>query len=495
MLLESPDTDVKGILMQDAHKTYRPWDANSNSSQSYSPDAVLAEDDLVFFLIDLVPKLDLSAFYAHYEQETCGAPPYDAAMMCTLLCYGYAVGVCSSRKIAAACERNLAFLAIVGTQPPNFRTISDFRKIHHQAFADLFVEVLRVAGELGMVRLGNLAIDGSKMKANASRHKAMSYDYMTKEVERLRGEVKELLARADKVDGQEDAAWGSRRGDELPDELKRRLDRLQNIETAMKRLEEEAQERAEAERQQRAQREAEREAEGKKRRGRQPKPVDESPKERAQTNFTDADSKVMKTSNKGFDYCYNGQAVVDGEEQIIVAAEVTNECNDKQQAAPMAKAALENLQAADILQSPDDNSPARRYAVTTTKPARAIPATLDSGYFSEEAVTGLEDMGIDPHIATGRQKHHEPQSAEAQGSAPAGATAKERMAHKLRTPAGKKCYAQRKAIVEPVFGQIKQGRGIRQFLLRGLDKVRGEWKLIALTHNLLKIWRRCCAPN
>jgi transposase len=481
--------------MQDAHKTYRPWDPSFNASQNYSPDDVLPENDLVFFLIDLVPQLDLSAFYTYYEQETRGAPPYDVAMMCTLLCYAYAVGVCSSRKIAAAAQRNLAFMAIVGKEPPNFRTISDFRKIHYRAFEDLFIEVLRVAGRLGMVRLGNIAIDGSKEKANASRHKAMSYAYMSKEVDRLRGEIKDLLGRAAKVDEEEDAAWGSRRGDELPDELQRRQQRLQNIEAAMKRLEEEARKRAEAERQERAQAEAEREAQGKQRRGREPKPIVDTPKEGAQTNFTDPDSKIMKTNNKGFDYCYNAQAAVDGAHQIIVAAETTNACNDKQQAVPMAQAALDNLQATGILPSADEESEARRVAISTSKKARALPMTFDSGYFSEEAVQGLEEMGIDPHMATGRQKHHEAEQPEAKGPPPAGATAKERMAHKLRTAKGKKCYAQRKQIVEPVFGQIKHGRGIRQFLLRGQGKVRGEWKLITLTHNLLKIWRFCCAPS
>lgn len=481
--------------MQEAQKTYRSWDPRLNSSQNYSPDNVLPENDLVFFLIDLVPQVDLSAFYTYYEQETRGAPPYDVAMMCTLLCYAYAVGVCSSRKIAAAAQRNLAFMAIVGKEPPNFRTISDFRKIHYGAFEDLFIEVLRVAGKLGMVRLGNIAIDGTKERANASRHKAMSYAYMSKEVDRLRGEIKDLLGRAAKVDEEEDAAWGSRRGDELPEELQRRQQRLQHIEAAMKRLEAEARQRAEAERQERAQAEAERAAQGQQRRGREPKPIVETPKESAQTNFTDADSKIMKTNNKGFDYCYNAQAAVDGEHQIIVAAETTNACNDKQQAVPMAQAALDNLQAAGILQSADEDHEARRVAISAGKKPRAIPMTLDSGYFSEEAVQGLEEMGIDPHMATGRQKHHEAEQPEAKGPPPAGATAKERMAHKLRTAKGKKCYAQRKQIVEPVFGQIKHGRGIRQFLLRGQGKVSGEWKLITLTHNLLKIWRFCCAPS
>ena len=208
-----------------------------------SPASELPENDLVFFVLETIPQLDLGVFYNQYTQ-TRGAPPFDVNMMCTLLTYSYCVGVFSSRKIAAACERNLAFKAIVGSGPPDFRTISDFRKLHLDAFSDLFVEVLRLAGELGLVKLGNLALDGSKFNANASRHKAMSYAYMTKQVERLRGEIEELLKRAGQVDAEEDAALGSRRGDELPEELKRREDRLVPFTEAMGRLEEEARRKA-----------------------------------------------------------------------------------------------------------------------------------------------------------------------------------------------------------------------------------------------------------
>lgn len=220
--------------MEEIRKTFRPWDAAANATQTFSPVSELPEDGHrpkggpVFFLLETIPQLDLSAFDNQYA-ETRGAPPFDVELMCTLLAYSYCVGVFSSRKIAAACERNLAFKAIVGSDPPDFRTISDFRKLHLDAFSDLFVEVLRLAGELQMVKLGNLAPGGSKFNANASRHKAMSYGYMTKEVERLRGEIEELLKRAGQTDAEEDAALGSRRGDELPEELKRREDRLAAI--------------------------------------------------------------------------------------------------------------------------------------------------------------------------------------------------------------------------------------------------------------------------
>jgi hypothetical protein len=389
------------------------------------------------------------------------------------------VGVRSSRKIAAACERNLAFRAMVGDAPPDFRTISDFRKIHLAVFEKLFVEVLRLAGEMGLVKLGNLSTDGTKMGANASRHKAMSYGYMAKDIARLQAEIKKLLEEAEQMDAEEDAALGSRRGDELPDELKRRSDRLAKIEEAKARLEGEAAARAAEEQRQRDAAQTEREAQGRKRRGKEPAPVDPTPEDKAQTNFTDPEAKIMKQSNKGFDYSFNAQAVVDGEDQIIVAAEVTTQANDKQQAVPMAQAALNNLDAAGIdrPQKPDG----------TPQP---IPNTADTGYFSEQAVGDLEQLGLDPHIASGRQKHHEAAAAPQTTEPAATASVKEKMLHKLRSAAGKALYAARKHIIEPVFGQIKGVRGIRTFLLRGLEKVAAEWKLICLTHNLLKIWRR-----
>jgi transposase len=465
--------------MDDRRKNYRPWDAEQGSQEPVSPRDALPEDDLVFFLLDLIPQLDLSPFHDHYALELRGQPPFDVTMMVTLLVYAYCLGVCSSRKVAAACERNLAFRAIVGKDRPDFRTISDFRKIHLAALRPLFLEVLRVAGELGMVKLGNLSTDGTKMGANASRHKAMSYGYMSKEIERLEGEIEQLLQQAEQLDAEQDAALGSRRGDELPAELKRRADRLAKIREAKARLEAESRAKAAEEQRRRDEEQANREAEGRKRRGKEPAPIDPTPADKAQTNFTDAEAKVMKQSNKGFDYSYNAQAMVDGADQIIVAAEATNAANDKEQAVPMAQAALDNLKAAGI----------ERPTAADGTPT-PIPNTADTGYFSEKAVGELEQMGIDPHIAVGRQKHHEaPVPAEAAAPS-AEASVKEKMQHKLRTPSGKALYAARKHIVEPVFGMVKSARGIRKFLLRGLEKVSAEWQLICLTHNLLKIWRR-----
>src|SRR5499433_4603137 len=228
-------------------KTYRPWEPQRYRYEAHSPNAKLSEGDIVFFVVDTVPKLDLSRFYTPYEDESRGAPPFDPAMMVCLLLYAYCVGVFSSRKIALACERNLAFLAIVGPERPDFRTISDFRKQHLEAFTDVFVHVVRLAREAGLVKLGNVATDGTKIQGNASRHKAMSYGYMKKEVERLREEIEALVTAAYQQDEAEDAALGSRRGDELPAELARREQRLATIAAAMRRLEAEAKAEAEAE--------------------------------------------------------------------------------------------------------------------------------------------------------------------------------------------------------------------------------------------------------
>jgi transposase len=464
--------------MEGQRKTYRAWDAQQNSHDPVSPRDALPENDLVFFLIDLIPQLDLTPFHEHYARELRGQPPFDVTMMVTLLVYAYAVGICSSRKIAAACERNLAFRAIVGCDRPDFRTISDFRKIHRAALKPLFLEVLRIAGELGMVKLGNLSTDGTKMRAHASRHKAMSYGYMAKEIARLEAEVERLLAEAERLDAEQDAALGSRRGDELPEELKRREDRLAKIREAKARLEAEAWAEAEAEQRRRDEAQAQRETEGRRRRGKEPAPINPTPEDKAQTNFTDPEAKIMKQSNKGFDYSYNAQAVVDSEHQIIVAAEVTQAANDKQQAVPMAQAALGNLEAAGI-----------KRPVAADGAVVKIANTADAGYFSEEAVTGLEGLDIDPYIAVERQKHHEAAAEPEPTAAKVVASVKETMRQKLASASGKVLYAARKRIVEPVFGQMKGARGIRGFLLRGLEKVAAEWQLICLTHNLLKIWR------
>src|SRR2546428_6440099 len=438
------------MMREHGGKTYRPWEPQRYQQAAHSPASRLPEGDLVFFLLDVVAKLDVSRFYAPYEKETRGAPPFNPAMLVCLLLYAYSVGVFSSRKIALACERNLAFMAIVGEDRPDFRTISDFRKLHLEAFKDVCVQGVRLAAAAGWVKLGNVSTDGTKIQGNASRHKAMSYGYMKKEVERLREAIETLVTQAQQQEESDDAALGSRRGDELPAELTRREERLARIESAMRRLEAQARAEADAERKRRAEAEAERMRAGKPRRGKEPKPVDASPSEKAQSNFTDPELHIMPTNNKGWDYCGNAQASVDETCQIIVSCDVTDASNDTQQAEPMGQATLSTLGQAGIELPRDD-----------TGAPQALPATLDSGYDREAAVLTLETLGCDPYMATGRRRHHDPGAPVPQEPA----TAQARMAAKVQTPKGKARYARRKVIVEPVFGQIKEARGFRRFLL------------------------------
>jgi hypothetical protein len=383
-------------------------------------------------------------------------------MMLVLLLYAYCVGVFSSRKIMARCETDVAFRVIVGEDIPDFRRIAEFRRRHLEHMQSLFLEVLALCREAGLLKVGRLALDGTKVKANASRHKAMSYDRMTAEEERLQREIDELLAQAQTADEADDQQHGSdSRGDELPDELARRETRLQKIREAKAALEEQARQKA-------ADHAAKLEAEG-----RTPRkdPDDATPKAKDQRNFTDPESKIMKTSNKGFDQCGNAQAVTN-EDQIIVSADVTDQANDSRQVEPMVDQTLENLDAVGVEENID-------------------AFTADAGYFSEDNVTTLEqnDRINEAYIATGRLKHHEQVPASPKGRPPKDLTIKEKMARKLRTKKGRAEYARRKAIVEPPFGQIKHCRGFRQFMLRGLQQMRGEWNLVCLTHNLLKIFR------
>jgi transposase len=465
-------------------KTYRPWDPDSYRQQVHSPASQLPPGDLVFFFLDVITQLDLQAIYTVYEDQLRGAPPFDPRLMTCLWLYAYSVGVFSSRKIAQACERNLAFLAIVGDDRPDFRTISDFRKLHLDALADLFHQVLRLAHEAGLVQLGAWATDGSKFPGNASRHKAMSYGYMKKEEERLQAEIAELLKQQQQVDEAEDAALGTRRGDELPDELCFRAQRLAKIQEAKKRLEQQAREAAEAERRRRLESEEQVRQGQKHAGGRPPATISAVPDDKAQTSFTDPELKIMQQNNKGWDYGGNAQAVVDDACQIIVACDVVIETNDKQQAVPMAQKGLANLQAAGI-----------ERAVDAQGQVRKIVSLEDTGYFSGQAVLGLEKLGLDPYIAVERQKHHAPRGGAATAPLPATATAQQKMRAKLQTQGGRAVYGLRKGIVEPVYGQIKGARGFRRFSLRGLAKVKGEWSLVCLTHNLLKIWRYRYLPN
>jgi hypothetical protein len=306
----------------------------------------------------------------------------------------------------------------------------------------------------------------------------MSYGYMKKEEERLKQEIDDLLKQAQETDGQEDAVLGSKRGDELPGELQRRQERLATIAAAKERLEEQARAAAEVERQRRAEEEAQRQQTGTKRRGKEPEPPSEIPEDKAQTSFTDPEAKMMPQSNKGWEYSGNAQISVDMTSQIIITCFVTMAVNDKEQAIPLGQATMASLEKAEVPLPMDKDGKTKK-----------IPATADNGYYSEKAAKGMEEQGFDPYIAAGRQKHNQGKEAATTQPLPQNATAKEKMAAKVRTPEGKALYSRRKVIVEPVFGQIKGARGFRQFSLRGLEKINGEWRLVCLTHNLLKIWR------
>jgi len=448
-------------------KTYRRWEPDQGWLLPPSPRDWLPEEDLVYFVLDTVGTLDISAITAKYEREERGHPPYDPRMMVTLLIYAYCRGVYSSRRIEQACVERVTFRVIVGQDIPNFRTISDFRRLHLHELEDLFVQVLRLCQKAGLVKLGHVSLDGTKIKANASRHKAMSYGRMKQEEKRLRQEIRELLERAKKADEQEDCRYGKDfRGDELPQELSRRETRLKRIEEAKRALEAEAKAAAQVEQVSRKQ-----DCENK-----QDKPVGGRRKEKAgspvpgdnkQYNFTDPESGIMKANNKGWDQSGNAQAVVDDDHQIIVACDVTRSSNDKKQVKPMVSQAKSNIGTGRKIKK----------------------ASMDNGYFSEENVKWLEEQEIDGYVATERIKHGERVPSAPRGRPPDNLTAKEKMARKLRTRKGRETYAQRKSIVEPVFGQIKRARGFLQFSLRGLSKMRGEWSLICLTHNLLKLFR------
>jgi transposase len=448
-------------------KTYREWSPDQAYMFPPSPRDWLPEDDLVYFLVEAVATLDLAPIFAHYERELRGQPPFHPRMMVALLLYCYATGTRSSRKIMRRCQTDVACRIIVGEDVPDFRTISDFRKIHLARLEALFLEVLKLCALAGLARVGTIALDGTKIKANASRHKAMSYDRMKEEEQRLAQEIARLLAEAEASDAAEDQTQGrDRRGDELPDELKRRTDRLARIKAAKALLEERARSEADEEA-------ARREAEGKQPPARPP--AEAVPEPRDQINFTDPQSRIMRASNKGWDQCGNAQAVA-SENQIILAADVTDQANDKRQAVPMVDQAQENLKAAGLKQ-----------------PIGA--AVADSGFYSEANTKALEERGIDPYIATERLKHNQEIPPQPRGRIPNDYTAQQRMARKLRTAKGRATYAKRKGIIEPIFGQLKQVLGFRQFSLRGLAAMRGEWRLMCAVHNLLKLWRHTRAAE
>jgi transposase len=406
----------------------------------------LPENHLVYCVSDVVDQLDLSAIESVYEEEDRGQPPYHPRMMAKILVYGYCVGVFSSRRIQKRLVEDVAFRVLAAGNQPDFRTISEFRKVHLKALEELFRQVLRLALEVGALKLGRVALDGSKIKANASKHKAMSYGRMEETEKRLGEEVQELLRQAEAADQEEDSRYGrERQGDELPAELQRRETRIARIREAKKVLEERAREKAESE--------------GKD--GKEAKP-----EAKAQYNFTDPESRIMKGPD-GFVQAYNTQVTVEPIFQLIVGQTVTQAANDKQQMVPLVEAMEEQSE-----QKPEE-------------------VLVDSGYCSDGNLEYLEEEEIEGFVATEKQKHGERSETCKRGPLRNDATRVERMDRKLKTKVGAAIYARRKCIVEPVFGQIKQARGFRQFLLRGLEKVRGEWALICMTHNLLKFHKMC----
>ena len=422
----------------------------------------LAEGHLAYFVSDLVDELDLSELYAAYRPaDSPGQPAFHPRMMTKLLLYGYCVGVPSSRRIEERTHTDVAFRLLAAGDHPDHDTICEFRSRHLEALSRLFVEVLLVCRQAGLVKLGHVALDSTKVKANASKHKAMSYARMGEAEKELEAQVRELLEKARQVDEEQDRRYGKgKRGDELPEELRFRQRRLEKIREAKEALERQAREEA------LLQGKADDEPEPPARRGRKPVHPPGVPKPSDQHNFTDPESRIMKdTGTKGFVQGYNAQAVVDSTAQVIVAAQVSSEPNDKRQVEPAVEQIEENL--------------------------GELPKELsaDAGYYSESNVIALQEAGVEAFIPPQKQSHTSKALPPARGRMPKGLSVKDRMLRKLRTRRGRDKYSKRKEVAEPVFGQIKGPRGFRQFLLRGIRKVRAEWRPICLTHNILKLWR------
>ena len=427
-------------------KTFRTYVPEQNLLLPASLREWLPDDHLSYFVSDVVDQLDLSEIERVYEEEERGQPPYHPRMMTKILVYGYCVGVFSSRRIQKRLVEDVAFRVLAAGNQPDFRTISDFRKLHLKALEELFQQMLRLTLETGMMKLGRVALDGSKVKGNASKHKAMSYGRMKETEKRLREEVRKLLNQAEAADKEEDSRYGrDRRGDELPEELQRRETRIARIREAKRALEERAREQA-------------------KSKGKDPEEA--QPTKKAQYNFTDPESRMLKGPD-GFLQGYNTQIAVEPVFQLIVGQRVTQAANDKQQMVPLVEAIEKQ---------------------SGQKPEGVV---ADSGYCSDENLKYLAKKKLEGFVATEKQKHGQRNQPCPRGPLPREASRVERMQRKLETKAGAAVYATRKFIVEPVFGQIKQARGFRQFLLRGIEKVRAEWALICMTHNILKFHKIC----
>jgi transposase len=443
-------------------KEFRVWKIDDVHLLPASVQDYVSEDHVSRLIVSLVREsLDLSAIIGSYPSGL-GQPPFDPRLMTALLLHGYARGLYSSRRIAQAAVERTDFMMIAAGDPPDFRTISGFRRRHLKALAALFVQVLRLAEKAGLVKLGHVALDGTKVKANASKHKAMSYERMKKREAELKAEVDGWLEAAEAADREEDERYGERRGDELPDWVADKQKRLEKIRQAKAELEAETRAAAEAEMKARAAAQEQRQAAGVKKTGKPPAPPKGEPDGKAQRNFTDPESRILKTKD-GFIQGYNAQAAVDGAHQIIVAQTLTNSSSDQAQLAPLLRGIRANLG-----KNPGEVS-------------------ADAGYCSDANLRTLKRRRIEAYVATGRQKHGTKSATTTKASPPGSLIAK--MSIKLKRAGHRSRYRLRKQIVEPVFGQVKQARGFRQFLLRGIEKVTNEWALICTAHNLVKLAR------
>jgi transposase len=439
-------------------KDFRPWKIDEAQLLPPSVQDYVPKEHLSRLIVALVrEELDLSAIAGRYRSGL-GQPPFDPRMMTALLLHGYASGIYSSRRIARAAVERADFMMIVAGDPADFRTISEFRKRHLKALAGLFVQVLKLAEKAGLVKLGHVALDGTKIKANASKHKAMSYERMKRREAELAAEVDRWLKAADAADAEEDKLYGSKRGDEMPDWVADKQKRLEKIRQAKAELEAEAKAAAEGEKRRRAEAEERRIAVGRKKSGKTPAPPSAEPDGKAQRNFTDPESRILKTKD-GYIQGYNAQAAVDAEAQIIVAHSLTESMSDQDQLVPLIDGIKDALG------------------------RRPKEASADAGYCSEANLAALAEREVGAYVATGRAKHA------AQGKRKIVQPLAKAMRDKLKRAGWRSRYRLRKQIVEPVFGQIKQARGFRQFLLRGIDKVKDEWAMICTAHNLTKLAR------
>jgi transposase len=455
-------------------KAFRPWKIDEPLLLPVAVADFVGESHLARFVLNVVrEEVDLSQITGTYGSER-GQPPFDPTMMTALLLYAYCSGIYSSRRIAKACRERVDFMSIVGLDAPDFRTISEFRKRHLKALSDLFKQVLLLCETAGLVKLGHVALDGTKIKANASKHKAMTYGRMEDRAAELEAEVAGWLRAAEATDAEEDKLHGrDKSGEEMPDWVADKQRRAEKIRQAKAKLEAEAKAAAEAELKEQAEAAAKREAEGRRKGGRPAAPPSTAPDVKAQKNFTDPESRIMK-SKDGFVQAYNAQIAVCAEAQIIVAYDVTQSGSDCAQLLPMTDAVEANLG------------------------RRPEQMSADAGYASQENLAGLEDRNIDAYVAIGRARDAVAGTAKDKGvPAPEKVgppTRLEAMRAKIKAGGHTSPYRLRKQLPEPVFGQIKEARGFRQFLLRGFEKVRAEWALICIAHNLLKLGQRWSLP-